>query len=106
MTGEKLIDPTSRVNACISNNASSQALMSKLDPELAGGDGSLRANSSEESISAGKSKSHIKSPNHVSRQDWITLSILTFVNLINYMDRYTIAGKKMHCWQLAVGAVS
>jgi MFS family permease len=92
MTGEKLIDPTSRVNACISNNASSQALMSKLDPELAGGDGSLRANSSEESISAGKSKSHIKSPNHVSRQDWITLSILTFVNLINYMDRYTIAG--------------
>jgi len=91
MTGEKLIDPTSRVNACISNNASSQALMSKLDPENAGGDGSLRANSSEESIAAG-TKSHIKSPNHVSKQEWITLSILTFVNLINYMDRYTIAG--------------
>ena len=93
MTGEKLIDPTSRVKACISNNASSQALMSKLDPESAGGDGSLRPNSSEESIAAG-TKSHIKSPNHVSKQEWITLSILTFVNLINYMDRYTIAGKK------------
>lgn len=24
--------------------------------------------------------------------DWITVSVLCFVNLINYMDRFTIAG--------------
>ncbi|XP_015431534.1 PREDICTED: protein spinster [Dufourea novaeangliae] len=28
----------------------------------------------------------------ISRSDWITVSILCFVNLINYMDRFTLAG--------------
>ncbi|XP_054007265.1 protein spinster isoform X1 [Hylaeus anthracinus] len=28
----------------------------------------------------------------VSRRDWITVCVLCFVNLINYMDRFTIAG--------------
>lgn len=28
----------------------------------------------------------------ISRIDWITVSVLCFVNLINYMDRFTIAG--------------
>jgi len=32
------------------------------------------------------------SPHHVTRRQIITVSILCFVNLINYMDRFTIAG--------------
>jgi len=36
---------------------------------------------------------HIKSsPNHISKAQWCAVAILTFINLINYMDRYTIAG--------------
>lgn len=38
-------------------------------------------------------KDYIKSsPNHISKTQWCAVIILTFVNLINYMDRYTIAG--------------
>ena len=37
---------------------------------------------------------HMKSsPNHISKAQWCAVAILTFINLINYMDRYTIAGK-------------
>lgn len=32
-------------------------------------------------------------PKEVTTSQWITVLILCFVNLINYMDRYTIAGK-------------
>lgn len=28
----------------------------------------------------------------ISRRDWITVGVLCFVNLINYMDRFTVAG--------------
>ena len=39
-------------------------------------------------------KDYIKtSPNYISKAQWCAVVILTFVNLINYMDRYTIAGK-------------
>ena len=45
------------------------------------------------SISNMKSE-HIKSsPNHITKAQWCAVAILTFINLINYMDRYTIAGK-------------
>ena len=33
------------------------------------------------------------SPNHITKTQWCAVAILTFINLINYMDRYTIAGK-------------
>lgn len=29
----------------------------------------------------------------VGKREWITVAVLCFVNLINYMDRFTIAGK-------------
>lgn len=29
----------------------------------------------------------------ISRSQWFTVAVLCFVNLINYMDRFTIAGK-------------
>ena len=28
----------------------------------------------------------------LSRQQWLTMAVLVFVNLINYMDRLTLAG--------------
>jgi hypothetical protein len=36
----------------------------------------------------------------VSAGQWLTIIILCYVNLINYMDRYTIAGKNFYfsCW--------
>lgn len=30
---------------------------------------------------------------NIGRREWFTVGILCFVNLINYMDRFTIAGK-------------
>lgn len=38
--------------------------------------------------------SHKATPNHISRRQWTTVAVLFFVNLINYMDRLTIAGTK------------
>lgn len=29
----------------------------------------------------------------ISASDWITVAVLCFVNLINYMDRFTVAGE-------------
>jgi len=86
MPAEKLLDPRLKP-VMIVNNASSQALMKDHEAASAG----LRNNVSEESIELNQGQK-VKSPNYVSRADWITLAILTFVNLINYMDRYTIAG--------------
>lgn len=37
-------------------------------------------------------RSSSKSPHHVTSAEWCTVLILFFVNLINYMDRLTIAG--------------
>lgn len=87
MPAEKLLDPRLKP-VMMANNASSQALMKD---HLEQG---LRTNASEESIELKHQPSNaVKSPNYVSRAEWLTLVILTFVNLINYMDRYTIAGK-------------
>lgn len=87
MPAEKLLDPRLKP-VMIVNNASSQALMKDHEAARSG----LRNNVSEESIELNQGQK-VKSPNYVSRADWLTLAILTFVNLINYMDRYTIAGK-------------
>ena len=83
MPAEKYLN----VKTIIPTNPSSQALVKSHG-------GQLRPNDSEESIEI---KTKVKSPNFVSRSDWMTLAILTFVNLINYMDRYTIAGKFYFC---------
>ena len=88
MPAEKLLDPRLKP-VMIVNNASSQALMNDHEAPRSG----LRNNVSEESIAPLNQGQKVKSPNYVSRADWLTLAILTFVNLINYMDRYTIAGK-------------
>jgi hypothetical protein len=35
----------------------------------------------------------IQTRTSISLTDWFTVGVLCFVNLINYMDRFTIAGK-------------
>ena len=80
------------------NNPSSQILVKYSDSykEL---DPSLKGSNVPVYVAAGSSQdsdifcSNKKSPNFISRTQWITVAILTFVNLINYMDRYTIAGQ-------------
>ena len=86
MAGEKLVNQNP-INNC-AGNESSQALIDKVH----GQDKNMsNNNASDESISQNNKSS--KSPNFVRRSEWISLAILTFVNLINYIDRYTIAGK-------------
>ena len=58
-------------------NSSTAALMKKvdgggLDVEFKGGNGATSG--------------------HVTTRQWITVGVLVYVNLINYMDRLTIAG--------------
>ena len=85
MAGEKIVNQNP-INNC-AGNESSQALIDKVH----GQDKNMsNNNTSDESIS--QNNKSAKSPNFVRRSEWISLAILTFVNLINYIDRYTIAG--------------
>ena len=39
------------------------------------------------------SNDDLNTTSSISLSDWFTVGVLCFVNLINYMDRFTIAGK-------------
>lgn len=60
-------------------NSSTAALMKKVDKEDGGLDVEFKAGTGATS-------------GHVSTRQWITVAVLVYVNLINYMDRLTIAG--------------
>lgn len=97
----------------LANNASSQALIRssyevgessyrELGPSLKGSaspvfilPGSQESGLNGEGMgkARGDGSPSKRSPNYVTKTQWTTVAILTFVNLINYMDRYTIAGK-------------
>lgn len=47
--------------------------------------------SSTESAIGGKRT--MSSGSGITKRQWLTVAILCYVNLINYMDRFTIAGK-------------
>ena len=64
-------------------NSSTAALMKKVDKEDGGLDVEFKAGTGATS-------------GHVSTRQWITVAVLVYVNLINYMDRLTIAGKKFN----------
>lgn len=84
--------------------ADSDSVSSSLDeadlevPPGGGGDGGggLRHLSGDDDGSVTVSSS---STGRVSRTAWFTVIVLCFVNLINYMDRFTIAGR-WGCWDL------
>jgi hypothetical protein len=99
MPAQQLDTGKSRISA-LSNNPSSQALVrstddttyKELEPNMKGsGVPVFIQNSSQDS---GINTPTRKTPNYITRTQWITVAILTYVNLINYMDRYTIAGMK------------
>ena len=58
-------------------NSSTAALMKKVD------DGGLDVEFKGGNATSG----------HVTTRQWITVGVLVYVNLINYMDRLTIAGR-------------
>jgi hypothetical protein len=80
------------------NNPSSQILAKYTEASYKELDPSLKGSHVPVFVSGGSSQdSDIfcpdkKASNCISRSQWVTVAILTFVNLINYMDRYTIAG--------------
>jgi hypothetical protein len=79
----------------ILSNNSHQELMS-------GGDecDSLKEVPSLTSISDGAGDRTGRRGYSISAGEWLTIIILCYVNLINYMDRFTIAGKNFYfrCW--------
>lgn len=54
-------------------------------------------NSSQQLVASAEENSEESAPNSgtrtVSAKEWVIVVILCFVNLINYMDRFTLAGK-------------
>ena len=88
-----LIQKTHQIN----NTPSSQALM-KSDSQQ------LMEDYKKVSVISG-SRTSLKSDKSVkiTGAQWWAIAILTFVNLINYMDRYTIAGKTDQISKQATG---
>ena len=87
-----------KVRGIMNNTPSSQALMAQTDSYK-----QMHPSDSESGLatpvfvtsSSGKvDKKTDVSARHSTRSQWFAMAILTFINLINYMDRYTIAGKK------------
>ena len=60
-------------------NSSTAALMKKVDREDGGLDVEFKGGNGATS-------------GHITTRQWITVGVLVYVNLINYMDRLTIAG--------------
>ena len=84
--------------SALANNPSSQALVrstddasyKELEPNMKGSNVPVFIQGSSQD--SGINTPTRKTPNYITRTQWITVGILTYVNLINYMDRYTIAG--------------
>ena len=80
-------------------NPSSQHLMAKGTNDLSDVD-LYTANIKRAAAASGGSKggddgggASMRTHNHITKRQWITVLVLFFVNLINYMDRLTIAGR-------------
>jgi len=79
-------------------NPSSQHLMAKGNNDFSDVD-LYSANIKQAATASGGSKggddsgTAMRTHNHITRRQWITVLVLFFVNLINYMDRLTIAGR-------------
>ena len=98
MPAQQLDSGKSRgVISSLTNNPSSQALVRSTDDSYKEYEPNMKGSHVPVFIEGSSQESGIntptrRTPNHVSRTQWITVAILTYVNLINYMDRYTIAG--------------
>ncbi len=93
------MDKLHRLSGALPYNPSSQRLMDRDDEgnSSKGSSDSLEDGAHimhQDGNGGAMSRSTSVSPNFISRRQWCTVLILFFVNLINYMDRLTIAGKK------------
>ena len=77
MPAQQLSDRSGKGVMGLPANSSTAALMKKHDKENGGLEVEFRSGAG-----AG----------HVTTRQWITVAVLVYVNLINYMDRLTIAG--------------
>lgn len=79
---------------------SSQQLMSgdseSVTASIAGSssiDGRAASNASLDKRPSSRTSHQYDGLSSITLQEWFTVSVLCFVNLINYMDRFTIAGE-------------
>ena len=80
MPAQQLTDRSSKSVMGLPANSSTAALMRKVDKETGGLEVEF---------------SGVSGPgSRVTPKQWITVAVLVYVNLINYMDRMTIAGNK------------
>uniref|UniRef100_A0A1A9V617 Major facilitator superfamily (MFS) profile domain-containing protein n=1 Tax=Glossina austeni TaxID=7395 RepID=A0A1A9V617_GLOAU len=87
--GEVIIDRTGA--GALPTTYSSQQLMQTSDSESVGNGGDGRAAGGADNNDNENHGTPLRL-SHVTRSQWFTVTILCFVNLINYMDRFTIAG--------------
>lgn len=59
----------------------------KMEPELP------QNNSHQELVRAGNDEAGRRTMWDITLKEWVMVLILCFVNLINYMDRFTLAGE-------------
>jgi len=76
MPAQSLTDRSSKGVMGLPANSSTVALMRKVDKQSGG---------LEVEFSGGERS------DHVTPRQWITVSVLVYVNLINYMDRLTLS---------------
>ncbi|KAI9583606.1 hypothetical protein GQX74_005354 [Glossina fuscipes] len=89
--GEVIVDRTGA--GALPTTYSSQQLMQSSDSESVGNGGDGRAAGGVDNEDNRNRGTPLRL-SHVSRSQWFTVIVLCFVNLINYMDRFTIAAKK------------
>ena len=78
-----------------------QQLAERTKGHIVGGMGIPPNNSSQALVHAGvdegkvefKKGCSVSTSGHVTARQWITVAVLVYVNLINYMDRLTLAGR-------------
>ena len=96
MSAQQLIDhevydrslrnPNSRQDGKVSTDSSGSSSLSSSNTII---DGKPTPSDSSANSSSGENRTV---QHHLTKRQIITVTILCFVNLINYMDRYTIAG--------------
>uniref|UniRef100_A0A1A9X3J1 Major facilitator superfamily (MFS) profile domain-containing protein n=1 Tax=Glossina brevipalpis TaxID=37001 RepID=A0A1A9X3J1_9MUSC len=87
--GEVIIDRTGA--GALPTTYSSQQLMQSSDSESMGHGGNRRAAGGADN-EVNRNRSTAPSLGQITKSQWFTVTVLCFVNLINYMDRFTIAG--------------
>lgn len=83
--GEEQPDTMAHVSSIPSTHSSQQLMNSDAESVLTEEDNKSLSRRSRQAESSGFGS--------VSSKEWFTVGVLCFINLINYMDRFTIAGE-------------